>query len=86
MFSRVTVNLKTKQGSLTVPVASIVKNNNSSGVFVINDGKAVFQNIKEGMSDGKYTEVISGLQPDDFVVTLGMNKLKEGTVVIVTNK
>jgi RND family efflux transporter MFP subunit len=86
MFCRVNVNLKTKKESLTVPVVSLVKNNNSSGVFVVNDGKAVFQNIKEGMSDGKYVEVVSGLNAGDVVVTVGMNKLKNGTVVIVTNK
>jgi len=86
MFCRVNVNMKTKKNSLTIPLASIVKSNNSAGVFVINDNKAAFRKIEEGMSDGKYVEVLSGLKPDDVVVTLGMNKLKDGTVVITTNK
>lgn len=86
MFCRVNVNMKTKKGSLTIPLTSLVKNNNSTGVFVINDNKAAFKNIEEGMNDGKYVEVLSGLNSDDVVVTLGMNKLKDGTVVLVNNK
>jgi RND family efflux transporter MFP subunit len=86
MFCRVKVNLKTKKEALTIPVTSIVKNNNSAGVFVVNDNKALFKEIKEGMNDGKYVEIVSGLNPEDIVVTLGMNKLKDGTVVIITNK
>ena len=86
MFCRVNVNMKTKQGALTIPVSSLVKNNNSSGVFVINQDKVSFRSIKEGISDGKHLEVISGLNEGDMVVTLGMNKLKDGTFVIVSNK
>lgn len=86
MFCRVSVNLKTKKGALTIPLASLIKNNNSTGVFVVNNNKAEFKVIKEGMNDGKYAEIISGLNADDVVVTLGMNKLKDGTVVIITNK
>ena len=86
MFCRVNVNMKTKQGALTIPVSSLVRNNNSSGVFVINQDKVSFRSIKEGISDGKHIEVLSGLNEGDMVVTLGMNKLKDGTVVIVSNK
>ena len=86
MFCRVNVNMKTKKGALTIPVASLVKINNSSGVFVINQDKAAFRIIKEGISDGKHIEIISGLNEGDLVATLGMNKLKDGTVVIVSNK
>ena len=86
MFCRINLNINTKKDALTVPLASLVKNSNSTGVFVINDHNSVFREIKEGMNDGKYVEVVSGLNPDDVVVTVGMSKLKDGTVVIVTNK
>jgi RND family efflux transporter MFP subunit len=86
MFCRVNVNMKTKKGSLTVPLISLIKNNNSTGVFIVNENKAYFKTISEGMNDGKYVEIISGINPDDTVVTLGMNKLKDGTVVLINNK
>jgi membrane fusion protein, multidrug efflux system len=86
MFCRVNIELKNQQKALAVPYSSVVTDNNSSGVFVINDGKASFANIKTGITDGKYIEVLSGLKDGDFIVTLGMNKLKNGTIVRISNK
>ncbi len=54
--------------------------------FLINDNKAYFKNITTGLNDGKYVEVTSGLKVGDKIVTLGMNNLKDGTIVIVSNK
>jgi hypothetical protein len=78
--------LKNQQEALAVPYSSVITDNNSTGVFVINDGKASFANIKTGITDGKFIEVLSGLKQGDYIVTLGMNKLKEGTIVRVSNK
>jgi RND family efflux transporter MFP subunit len=86
MFCRVTVNMKTRKDALAIPLAAIIKENNSEGVYLINDNKAYFKTITSGMSDGNLVEVISGLKPGDKIVTLGMNNLKDGTVVIVSNK
>ncbi len=85
MFCRVTVNMKTKNGALAIPMAAVVNNNNSSGVFLITDNKVSFKQITTGMTDGKYVEVLSGLSLSDKIVTLGMNNLKDGSVVIVSN-
>jgi multidrug efflux pump subunit AcrA (membrane-fusion protein) len=86
MFCRVNVNLKNQQEALAVPYPSVITDNNSTGVFVINDGKASFSNIKTGITDGKFIEVLSGLKQGDYIVTLGMNKLKNGTIVRASNK
>jgi membrane fusion protein, multidrug efflux system len=86
MFCRVNVELKNQQEALAVPYSSVITDNNSTGVFVVNDGKASFANIKTGITDGKFIEVLSGLKEGDFIVTLGMNKLKNGTIVRISNK
>jgi RND family efflux transporter MFP subunit len=86
MFCRVNVNMKTKKDALAIPLAAIIKENNTEGVYLINDNKAYFKTISIGMSDGNLVEVISGLKSGDKIVTLGMNNLKDGTVVIVSNK
>jgi RND family efflux transporter MFP subunit len=86
MFCRVNVALKNQQEALVVPYSSVITDNNSTGVFVVNDGKASFTNIKTGITDGKFIEVLSGLKVGDYIVTLGMNKLKNGTIVKVSNK
>lgn len=86
MFCRINVNMKTRKDALTIPMTAIVSNNNTSGVFVINENKVTFKPITTGITDGKYIEVISGLSAGENTVTLGMNNLKNGTVVIITNK
>jgi RND family efflux transporter MFP subunit len=86
MFCRVRVNMSSKKNILTIPYSSVYKENNTDGVYVINDSKALYKPITTGMTDGKFIEVISGLKEGDVVVTLGMSNLKDGTVVIISNK
>ena len=86
MFCRVNVNMKTKKDALVVPLASIIKENRIDGVYIINDDVAKFTPLTMGINDGKFVEVLSGLKVGDNIVTLGMNNLKDGTVIIVSNK
>ena len=86
MFCRVNVNMKLNKNTLAIPISAVVSDNNNVGVFLIIDNKAYFKNITSGLNDGKYLEVTSGLKVGDKIVTLGMNNLKDGTVVIVSNK
>jgi membrane fusion protein (multidrug efflux system) len=86
MFCRVNVNMKTKKDALVIPLASIIKENRIDGVYVITDGSVLFTPVTVGINDDKFAEVLSGLKVGDNIVTLGMNNLKDGTVVIVSNK
>jgi membrane fusion protein, multidrug efflux system len=86
MFCKVNINMKSKKDALVLPMNAIVKSNNSEGVFIINDGKSYYKNITTGLNDGNEVEVVSGLKVGDKVVTLGTNNLKDGTVVVVSNK
>lgn len=86
MFCRVNVNMKTKKDALVIPLAAVVKANNSDGVYLISNDKSYYKSITTGITDGSSIEVISGLKAGDKIVTLGMNNLKEGTVVVISNK
>jgi membrane fusion protein (multidrug efflux system) len=86
MFCRVNVNMKTKKDALVIPLAAVVKSGNGDGVYLINDGKSYYKTITTGITDGNFIEVISGLKTGDKIVTLGMNNLKDGTVVVISNK
>jgi HlyD family secretion protein len=60
----------------------------TEGVFVVKDGKAVFQPIKLGIAGDKYFEVISGLEPGDQVITGPYNSVRgmaDGDLVKVDN-
>ena len=86
MFCRVNVNMKTKKDALVIPLAAVVKANNSDGVYLISNDKSYYKSIITGITDGNSIEVISGLKAGDKIVTLGMNNLKDGTVVVISNK
>jgi len=86
MFCRVNVIMKTRKDALVIPLSSIIKENRIDGVYIINNGVAKFTPVTIGINDDKFVEVLSGLKIGDNIVTLGMNNLKDGTVVIVSNK
>ncbi len=84
MFCRVNVELKNKKNVIVVPSEAVIVSQNSSAVYVINNGKAYLRNVVEGINNGKMIEVSSGLKEGETVVTLGTNKLKEGSVVHIS--
>jgi len=86
MFCRVNVNMKTKKDALVIPIAAVVKSSNGDGIYLINENKSYYKTITTGITDGNLIEVITGLKAGDKIVTLGMNNLKDGTVVVISNK
>ncbi|MEW6196348.1 MAG: efflux RND transporter periplasmic adaptor subunit [Bacteroidota bacterium] len=86
MFCRVKVELKSQKGSLLIPNLAIVNNPDSKGVFVVENSKAVYKVIQTGLTDGTFTEVISGLSAGETIATIGMNNLKDGSFVFVSKK
>jgi RND family efflux transporter MFP subunit len=57
MFCRVKVNMKTQKNALTIPMAALVKTDNTDGVYTINGDQAQFQPIETGITDGTLLEV-----------------------------
>jgi hypothetical protein len=52
-------------------------------VFVADQGKAVSTPVQLGQATQTQTEVSSGLQPGQLVITTGLNALKDGTAISV---
>lgn len=86
MFAKAKLNLTSSKGTLVVNNSSIVITGEEKGVYVIKNNKAYYQKVELGISDGIKTEVLNGLKPDDQIVTIGANNLKDGNPVIVSNK
>ncbi len=86
MFCTVSIELKTANDVFVIPASSIVDVNNEKGVYLVKDNKAYFQTVNTGLSNSQYTEVTSGLNAGETIVSVGMSYLKNGTVVIVSNK
>jgi HlyD family secretion protein len=70
------------------PTRKREKTEELEGVFVVEDGKAVFREIKTGIADQQYIEVITGLAAEETVITGSfkvLRELKDGDPVKVDN-
>jgi RND family efflux transporter MFP subunit len=84
MFCRVQVELRNKKAVLSIPNAAITILQNNSSIFVISDGKATLRKVETGITDGKITEIMSGIKEGEQVATLGINNLKDGSCVHIS--
>lgn len=95
MFASVDVVLPLKQKVITVPATSVLHSTFLDTVFVVEEtpdketGKTVRtvrqQSVRLGERRGDFVVVLSGLKPDETVVTSGVFKLRNGTKVTVDN-
>lgn len=54
-------------------------------VFVINKGKAIQRNVKTGLSNFDYIEIISGIKPGETVITSDMTKYAHAKEISINN-
>jgi HlyD family secretion protein len=80
-FARATVRGQSSRPVLTVPLAAVVSDEGSKGVFVVADGRARWQVVQTGAADGKRAEVQQGLRAGDQVVVKGAEALADGQAV-----
>jgi len=81
MFCTADMDLHSQKGSLVIPSKAITITEYGTGVFVVENSKVHFKTIVQGLSNDAMTEVVSGLSAGETVVTVGMNNLKEGSLV-----
>ncbi len=74
----------TQKGVVRVPVAAVQQGAPGSYVYVIGaDNTVAVRPVKLGPTDGGYTQVISGLNAGDRVVTDGTDRLRDGQKVTI---
>lgn len=85
MISQVRINDYTNPSALTIPINIVQKSEMGDFVFVaVKNGKkytAEKRTITTGRTYGASTEVVSGLQAGDQVISTGYNDLNEGQVI-----
>ena len=77
-----TLVFESRQG-LGVPSASILVRAGKSVVFVVQDGRAVAKEVQTGLQNDAWTEILSGLEAGETVVTEGQTQLRDGLPVEV---
>jgi RND family efflux transporter MFP subunit len=70
--------------ALTIPSTAVVKEAGKAACFVVVNGRVAKRTIEIGLADLALTEVVSGIEPNDSVVKVGVASLVDGQVVEVT--
>ena len=83
MFADIEIIFGVNKSSISVKNTSIINEDEVYYVFLNNNGKAKKQEVKIGIQDEEYTEIISGITLDDEVISAGQDALKDGDKVKV---
>ncbi|MCU7493983.1 MAG: efflux RND transporter periplasmic adaptor subunit [Ignavibacteria bacterium] len=84
MFAKAELDLSTQKEVSVIPREAVIYAEKGPQVFVISQGKAYSRDVKLGLQNDKYIEVVEGLKPDEVVARVGMNNLKDGMPVVVS--
>lgn len=80
-FARVSLDLGSVPGALSIPSEGVVPDIHGQVVMVIKDGKAKQVRVELGLRTEKTVQLISGVQPGDTVITSGLLAVREGMPV-----
>ncbi len=86
MFVKVNVTLATRKDVVAVPNESIMHMNDKELVYVVKNNKPVEKEIKTGMSNGNFVEVLNGVSAGDSLITAGMDNITANSILKITNK
>lgn len=81
MFARIVLDLATPHDGLFVPEQAVETKGSQSSLYRVLNGKANLTMIKTGERRTGTVEIVSGLNNDDWVVTEGQLKLRDGMSV-----
>lgn len=83
MFGRVAIVYERKPDALQIPRAALLDGDGPPRVFVVEDGKAVEREVKLGLGNGAWVEVVAGVAEGEEVVVVGQGALRPGSAVRV---
>jgi len=84
-FVNVRMVIETLKGVVVVPAAAIQRGNQGTVVYVVKDDSTVtLRTVTAGPTEGQLTAVTQGLQAGERVITDGVDRIREGAKVEVT--
>ncbi len=84
-FVNVRLAVRSIKDAVTIPADSVQFGSRGSYVYVINEGKASIRPVTLGASDGIKVVVEDGLEGGEQVVLEGLDRLREGSNVILAD-
>lgn len=86
LYAGIELILETRKDVLTISRESLLSADGSHWVYRLN-GKSVEKvEVSIGLSRNNRVEILSGLSPNDSIVTVGHNNLENGSVIMLTNE
>ncbi|HXN15663.1 MAG TPA: multidrug transporter subunit MdtA, partial [Usitatibacter sp.] len=84
-FVNVRMVVDVLKGVVLVPSAAIQRGSQGTVVYVVKpDNTVTLRPVKTGPTEGELTAIASGVQADERVITDGVDRLREGAKVEVT--
>jgi len=83
MFARMTIVLQERENVVVVSDSALIREQGNVYVFVVNAGKAHRREVKLGLLQSEYYEVLEGLSPGELVVTRGRRQIEDGQSIEV---
>lgn len=99
-FARYSLVMDTREGALVVPKDAIVEENarryvmvaqrstpaeSGEGAAPVSEWVAARREVETGLEDSDYTEILSGVDENTLVITLGQQTVNEGDAIEVGN-
>lgn len=83
MYAEIKIETQRSAGNLVIPKRSLLRENGSNYVFVVENNKAVKKEVRTGLSTVDKLEVLAGIEAGDKVVTVGSQRVTDGYAVRV---
>ena len=82
-YAVIVVKKQVRENVVTVPRDAISRDGSTYYVYLVNGNENVYTVVTTGMTDGMYTEILSGVNEGDKVRTEQAVTAEEGTVTVV---
>jgi len=83
MFSEIRLVVGAKAGAVAAPSAAVLNENGKPYVFIPVNGVAVRREVKTGIGNDDFIQIVSGLKAGDELITFGLYGLKDGSKIKV---
>jgi len=83
MFARVEIITAERKDVLLIPLDSVISEEGSDYVYVVQRGKAFRRPVKLGLRQEPWAELVSGLEEGEEIVIVGKEMLRDGADVAV---
>lgn len=85
MFADVTFHTDTRENTIVIPTQSIQTNGEVQYVYLVEGDCAVYTEVTTGLAGNGVTEILTGLEEGNVLVTVGQSYLTDGTAVRVVS-